>query len=262
MHPILFKIGPVQLYTYGALLATAFLAALYVATREAEREGIKSEFVADSGILIILSSILGARLFYIVFYDLQNTLANPRDLLKLQQTGRVFYGGFIFAAIAVIVHCKRKSVPIPLTMDIAAPGVALGQAIGRIGCLMSGCCYGKPAAVPWAIKIPHLDHFRHPTQVYESLATFAIFLVLIRFRRRKTGAGQVAWLYLMLYALTRFVIEFFRGDNPQILLGLTISQVLAALVLIGVLPFGYFVWRPKHREEVLAKGESEAGGKG
>lgn len=251
MHPILIKlgpffgIGPITLYTYGALLATAFLVAIYVAMRSAEREGVEPEFIADMGIIIVLSSIVGARLFYIVFYDLQGTLQHPRELLKLQQTGLVFYGGLIFAVGGGMVYCRLKHVSIPVVLDITAPSIALGQAIGRIGCFMSGCCYGKPSSVPWAVKFPLLSHPRHPTQIYESLMTFGIFLLLLWFRKRKTGAGQVAWLYFVLYAEGRFMLEFLRGDNLPVFFQLTISQVLSLLVLVVALPLGYFIWRPK-----------------
>ncbi len=245
MHPVLLRIGPVNLYTYGALLAIAFLVGIYLAMRAAEREGIEPELIADMGILGILSSILGARLFYIIFYDLRHTLENPGQLLKLQQTGLVFYGGLTFAVAAGIVFCRIKKVSVPLILDVAAPSIALGQSIGRIGCFMSGCCYGTPAGVPWAVKFPHLAHLRHPTQLYESLAAFAIFLALIWFRNRKTARGQVAWLYVTMYATARFAIEFVRGDNAQVVLGLTFSQVVSLLALTAFLPAGYFLWFSK-----------------
>lgn len=261
MHPVLLKIGPISLYTYGALLAVAFLVGIYLAMRAAEREGIKSEFVADMGILVILSAILGARLFYILFYDLQYTLEHPGELLKLQQTGLVFYGGIIFAVCAGIVFCKLRGVSIPVVMDVAAPSIALGQSIGRIGCFMSGCCYGAPTRVPWAVKFPNLDHLRHPTQLYESLATFGIFLALMWFRKRKTGPGQVAWLYAIMYAAARFMIEFVRGDNPQVLLGFTLSQVVSLLVLLAAFPLGYFIWFSKNNERSPGDAPAESGGR-
>jgi phosphatidylglycerol:prolipoprotein diacylglycerol transferase len=243
MHPILFKIGPFELYTYGAFLAIAFLTAIYLASREAQRVGLKPEFAADMGIIVILSAIVGSRLFYILFYNLEYTLQHPRELLRLQQTGLVFYGGLIFAVAAGIVYCRRNLVSIPLAMDIAAPSIAIGQAIGRIGCLMAGCCYGRPAlTVPWAIQFPHLEYPRHPTQVYESLATFAIFLVLFQFRKRKSRNGQVMWLYAVMYASARFVIEFFRGDNPHMLLGMTISQVISVLVLAAAAAAAFYLF--------------------
>lgn len=252
MHPILFRIGSFELYTYGALLAVAFLVAIYLGMRAAEREGLKTEFVADLGIVIILSSIVGARLFYILFYDLQYTLEHPAELLKLRQTGLVYYGGLIFAVGAGFLFCKWRRVSFPLALDIAAPSIAIGQAIGRIGCLMSGCCYGKPAWVLWAIKIPYLENPRHPTQIYESLATLAIFFGLTSFQKHKTRNGQVMWLYAVAYAGARFGLEFLRGDNPQILLGLTVSQVISVLVMIGAVPLAFFVWQPAAREQAHA----------
>jgi phosphatidylglycerol:prolipoprotein diacylglycerol transferase len=263
MHPILFKIGPVQLYTYGALLATAFIAGIYVAMRSAEKEGIKPEFIADLGILIILSSILGARLFYIVFYDLQNTLENPSQLFTFQQTGLVFYGGLILAIGAGVAFCRRKKVSVPVIMDVTAPSIALGQAIGRVGCFMSGCCYGAPTLAAWGVNFPHLDHARHPTQLYESLATFAIFLFLMFFRKRKTHVGQVMWLYVVMYAIARFALEFVRGDNLPVAFGLTVSQVVSLLALAAMVPLAYPVWfsgrvqQPRANDGKGCKGEKK-----
>ncbi len=242
MHPILVKIGPIQLYTYGALLATAFVAGIYVAMRSAEKEGIKPEFIADLGILIILSSIVGARLFYIIFYDFKNTLENPRGLFTLQQTGLVFYGGLILAVAAGVGFCIRRKVSVPVLMDVAAPSVALGQAIGRIGCFMSGCCYGAPTSAVWGVNFPHLDYARHPTQIYESLATFTIFLGLMFFRKRATRVGQVMWLYIVTYTIVRFTLEFFRGDNPLFAFGLTISQIVSIVALAAMALLAYPVW--------------------
>jgi phosphatidylglycerol:prolipoprotein diacylglycerol transferase len=242
MHPILFKIGPLQLYTYGALLAVAFLVAIFLASKEAERQGLDKSFASDMGVVVIVSSVIGARLFYILFYDLRYTLQHPTELLKLRQTGLVFYGGFIFAVAAGIIYTRLKRASIPVVLDIAAPSIAIGQAIGRIGCLMSGCCYGKPTWVPWGIKFPHVDYRVHPTQIYEALATFLIFLLLVWFRRHKTRDGQIAWLYMVTYAMARFVIEFFRGDNPHIAFGLTLSQIISVVALVAAVPLGYVVW--------------------
>jgi phosphatidylglycerol:prolipoprotein diacylglycerol transferase len=243
MHPILFNIGPFELYTYGAFLAIAFLAAIYLGMRETQRAGLKSELAADLGIVVIIASIIGARLFYIVFYDLRYTLAHPAELLKLRQTGLVYYGGLIAAVSAGLIYCRWKKAPLPIMFDVAAPSLALGQAIGRIGCFMSGCCYGKPTWVPWAVTFPHLEHPRHPTQLYEAFATFAIFLFLMWFRKKKTRNGQVALLYALLYAPARFAIEFFRGDNPHVLFGMTISQVISVLVLAGAVIVTLYFWR-------------------
>ena len=248
MHPILLKIGPIQLYTYGAFLATAFVLAIYLSMRSAEREGVSPGMIADLGIVVILSAIVGSRIFYIVFYDLRYTLEHPRELLTLQQTGLVFYGGFILALAASVIFLKVKKAPIAVVLDILAPALALGQSIGRIGCFMSGCCYGKPWAGALAVKFPHLDHLRHPTQIYESLAMFGIFLVLLWFRRRRTRVGQVALLYVLLYAPTRFGIEFLRGDNPEVFMGLTVSQVVSLLALAGALIAGAFLFSSKDGE--------------
>ncbi len=260
MHPILFRIGSFELYTYGAFLALAFLTAIFLATRRAEREGLSAEFVADMGIVIILCSIVGARLFFILFYDLSYTLENPGELFRLRQAGLVYYGGLIFAVLGGIVYCRLKNVSVPLVLDIAAPSVAIGQAIGRIGCFMSGCCYGEPALAPWAVKFPNLDQLRHPTQLYESFATFVIFLVLLWFWKRRKSTGQVAWLYAVLYAPARFFLEFFRGDNPPVLLGMTISQVISAAVLVFALTLGAVLWLPSGQRHVSTSEDKQKTG--
>lgn len=244
MHPVLFKIGPFELYTYGALLAAGFLVAIYLGMREAGRVGLKPEHAADMGIVIILSSIVGARLFYILFYDFTYTLAHPAELLRFRQTGLVFYGGLVFGVTGGIVYCIWKRVPVLLMMDVSAPSIAIGQAIGRIGCFMSGCCYGKPTWVSWAVKFPQFDQLRHPTQLYESFATFLIFLALMWFRKYKSRDGQVALLYVLMYAPARFIIEFFRGDNPQVLFGLTISQVIGIVAVVGAVLLAILVKAP------------------
>jgi phosphatidylglycerol:prolipoprotein diacylglycerol transferase len=254
MHPILFRIGPFELYTYGALLAVAFLVAIFLATRQAERVGLTADFIADLGIVVILSAVVGSRLFHILFYDLHYTLEHPRELLRVRQTGMVFYGGLIFAVAAGMIFCRVKRAPIMRVLDVAAPSIAIGQAIGRIGCFMSGCCYGEPTWVPWAVTFPGREYPRHPTQIYESLATLGIFFILVRFRKRTTGDGKTAWLYVVLYAVVRFALEFLRGDNPQVLFGLTISQVISVLALAGAVPFGYFVWTRASRGNARTDG--------
>lgn len=241
MHPILFRIGSFELYTYGAFLAIAFLVAIYLGMHETKRVGLKPELAADLGIVIIIAAIVGARIFYILFYDLHYTLEHPLELLKLRQTGLVYYGGLIFAVGAGLAYCKWKKAPLLLMLDVGAPSIAIGQAIGRIGCFMSGCCYGKPTWMPWAVKFPQLEYLRHPTQLYESIVVFAIFIALMWFRKNKTRNGQVALLYALLYAPARFTIEFFRGDNPQVLFGMTISQVVSVLIFAGAVLIGLYM---------------------
>lgn len=253
MHPILLKIGPFELYTYGAFLAMAFLAAIYLGMYETQRVGLKPELAADLGIVIIIASILGARVFYILFYDLHYTLEHPGELLKLRQTGLVYYGGLIFAVTAGIAYCRWKKAPLPLMLDVGAPSIALGQAIGRIGCFMSGCCYGAPTWVPWAVKFPHLEYPRHPTQLYESFATFAIFVTLMWYRKRKSRNGQVLVLYALLYAPARFIIEFFRGDNPSVLFGMTISQVISIAIMCVAVPAAIYFWHRTPEAEPAVK---------
>jgi len=234
------------------MLAIAFLAAIYLGMRETERVGLKPELAADLGIVIIIASIVGARFFYILFYDLHYTLEHPGELLKLRQTGLVYYGGLVFAVAFGLLYCKWKKAPLLLMFDVAAPSIALGQAIGRVGCFLSGCCYGKPTWVPWAVKFPHLEYYRHPTQLYEALAVLGIFVALMVFRKNKKRNGQVAILYALLYAPARFIIEIFRGDNPQVLFGLTISQVISAIILVAAAVLAVYLSRRNPEQQAIA----------
>ena len=213
MYPILFKIGPVQVYSYGVMLALAFLAAAFLAKRRASALGMKGDDILDLCVWLIVSGLIGGRLLFVLL-NLDYYRENPFDALKLWQGGLVWYGGLIAAVLATVIFLSAKKMPILKTCDLMAPYVALGQSIGRIGCFLNGCCYGKAG---------------HPTQLYESAAMFAVFLIL---RKRTPANGRTFFLYLILYSCIRFAIEFLRGDNPAVLMGLTISQLISVAIFV------------------------------
>jgi phosphatidylglycerol---prolipoprotein diacylglyceryl transferase len=246
MYPKLLEFGPVTLYTYGLLLAAAYLLGLKLAMVRAQARGLDHNRVLDLGIYIIISALVGAKLLLLIT-DFQTFRADPRELLTLARSGGVFYGGLILAVIVALWYIRRVGLPLWTTCDVFAPGIALGHVIGRFGCLFAGCCYGKETSVPWAITFHDpfaaanvgtpLDRPLHPTQLYEAGAeALILFVLLFTEKKGRPFAGRTFWLYMLLYAVSRFVIEFYRGDERGTVGMFSTSQfislVLAPLALV------------------------------
>jgi phosphatidylglycerol:prolipoprotein diacylglycerol transferase len=240
MHPILFGAGPLTIYTYGVLLAAAYLFGLQLARVRAKARGLDANRILDLGIYIIISALIGAKLLLLVT-DFRTFSANPRELLTLARSGGVFYGGLILAVTVALVYIRRIGLPLWTTCDVFAPGIALGHVIGRFGCLFAGCCYGKETHVPWAITFH--DSFAnanvgtplnvplHPTQIYEAGAEALILIVLLATERKgRPYPGRTFWLYMLLYAISRFIIEFFRGDERGMVGIFSTSQFISLLL--------------------------------
>ena len=193
MHPILFEIGGFPVYTYGLLLAAAYLLGLQFALMRARTRGLDANRVMDLGIWIIVSALVGAKLLLLIV-DFDKFSRNPADLLNLVRSGGVFYGGLIAAVSVALWYLWRHRMPVWTVTDVFAPGIALGHVIGRLGCLFAGCCFGKPTNVPWAITF-HSEFAAqnvgtplgiplHPTQLYEAGAELLILGFLLLTERR------------------------------------------------------------------------------
>jgi phosphatidylglycerol---prolipoprotein diacylglyceryl transferase len=250
MFPKLISIGSFFIPTYGTLVAIGFLAALWVVTRLAKRAKLPSERVTNLAIYCALAGLAGAKLFMILF-DFKSYWNDPRSLFSLStlQAAGVYQGGFVVAFAVALLYMRRQHLPVLATCDVFAPGIALGQAIGRIGCLSAGCCWGVETHVPWAITFHNpqaadltgvpLGTPLHPTQLYESIADALIFLFLyLRIARAHTAGAILGW-YLTLYSAARFVIEFFRFHEQGLHSGLSYTQWIslatlgAGLILLG-----------------------------
>ncbi|MCR4374069.1 MAG: prolipoprotein diacylglyceryl transferase [Acidobacteria bacterium] len=243
MHPILFEIGGWPVYSYGVLLAAAYLIGLQLGVVRARRAGVDPARIMDLGIYLIIAALVGAKLM-LVAVDFDYFRQNPGEILSLVRAGGVFYGGLI-AAVAVGLWLVRKyKLPVWSTADLMAPGIALGHVVGRFGCLMAGCCYGRPTDVPWAITFTDpaaaanvgtpLGIPLHPTQMYDAGAELIILgLLLFTERKGRRFAGRTFWAYLLLYGISRFVIEFYRGDINRGTIGgaLSTSQFISALLV-------------------------------
>src|SRR5215831_4867025 len=194
----------------------------------------------DLGIYIIISALVGAKLLLLVT-DFQTFKANPAELLNLFREAGVYYGGLIVAVVVALLYIRHVGLPLWTTCDVFAPAIALGHVVGRFGCFFAGCCFGKATNVPWAITFTDpfaaanvgtpLNVPLHPTQLYEAGAELLILIVLLGTERKgKPFAGRTFWLYMLLYAVSRFIIEFFRGDERGAVGVLSTSQFISVIL--------------------------------
>ena len=244
------ELGPFTLHTYGVVLAMGFLVGLWVAHWQAKRAGLDAGRIADMAVYVLIAGLVGAKLM-LVAVEWRTTYSRMglRELLwSVVQSGGVFYGGLLGGLLVALYFARRYALPVWATADALAPGVVIGQSIGRLGCFAAGCCWGRPASVPWAVTFTNvyaarnvgtpIDTPLHPSQIYESLATFLIFAVLVWIAPRKRFHGQVLVAYLVLYSTARFALEYFRGDAGRGFIGpLSTSQALAIVLVLlaGVL---------------------------
>ncbi len=251
MHPVLFEIGSLKIYSYGVLVAIGFLAAIRVAAGEIGRRGMDIEKFYDLAFWLVLGAIVGSRLFHVlVFRD--TYVRDPLEILRLWNGGLVFYGGFLGAVAAAVVFLRRHRIPFLPVADAGALGIPLGLFFGRLGCTAAGCCFGKPSAVPWAVtftdpaSLAPLYVPLHPTQLYEARAALAIFAFLYMMRKRFKTPGMLLWTMLILYGIARSLLEIFRDDPRGFLGPLSESQLVsAALVLYAVASIGVHQLRNK-----------------
>jgi phosphatidylglycerol:prolipoprotein diacylglycerol transferase len=247
VHPILFELGPLTIYSYGVLLAAAYLIGLGMAARRARHAGLDANKVLDLGIWVIIAALVGAKaLLFIVDFD--QFTSSWQEFTTLLRSGGVFYGGLIAAILVCVYQLRKHRLPLWTSGDLFAPGIALGYMVGRLGCLLAGCCFGKQTDVAWAITFTDpvanlnvgtpLNVPLHPTQLYESAAGLAIFLALIALERRgRAFPGRTFWLFVLFYSVSRFVIEFFRGDDRGMPLEWMSTSQLISLVLFPLSVF-------------------------
>ena len=257
MFPELFHLGPITIYTYGVLLAASYLLGLRLAMWRATRAGLDANRVLDLGIYIIIAALIGAKLLLVVT-DFDEFKRDPSAILSLARSGGVFYGGLILAVAAAFWYIAKHRLPFWKTCDVFAPGIALGHVTGRLGCLAAGCCYGRPTTVAWAITFTNplaranvgtpLGIPLHPTQLYESAAELLILIVLLWTERKgRPFAGRTFWLYMLLYAVSRYIIEIYRGD-PRGSVGIFSTSQLISLIL-APLAIAMLVWLSRSTPE-------------
>jgi phosphatidylglycerol---prolipoprotein diacylglyceryl transferase len=276
MYPELFRIGSFTLYTYGVFLALAFLCAIMLTVRLAARDGLPREKIYDLSLWMLLASLLGSKVLMLIVEPQYRP--DPMHLFTLDflRSGGVFYGGLIGAILAGYFLMRRYNLPWWKTADACAPGIALGNVLGRQGCFAAGCCWGTPTTLPWGVRFTELGHqitgvptdvYLHPAQLYESFAMLVVFGVLLWVHKHRRFNGQVILLYVLLYSIVRFANEFVRDNKRSDVLGLTaltglsISQLISILIGIAALVLLIIRWRKTNadaKSEVVASRAAHA----
>ncbi|MGE0862428.1 MAG: prolipoprotein diacylglyceryl transferase [Vicinamibacterales bacterium] len=241
MHPILFSAGPITIYSYGVLLAGAYLAGLWLAVRRARAAGIDGNRIMDLLIWVIISALVGAKALLFVV-DFEHFTSSWEEFTTLLRSGGVFYGGLIAAILVTIYQLRKHRLALWPSADLFAPGIALGYMVGRLGCLMAGCCYGKPTDVAWAITFTDpaasfnvgtpLNVALHPTQLYESAAGLVLLVAMLLIEKRPGSfPGRTFWSFAFMYSVLRFIIEFFRGDDRGLVFDMLSTSQFISVVL-------------------------------
>ncbi len=268
MQSVLIQFGPLTIHWYGVMMAAGFVAGIANWIMLGRRHGRNSQYCADLMFWIMVAGILGARTAY-VLENWSEYAANPLSIVRLDQGGLIFYGGFVAAGVAIVLYARVRRERIVPLMDFVLTSLPLAHALGRIGCFLNGCCFGNCTSRALGVAFPkgsppwiahysagQIDQFAevslpvHPVQLYEAGYNALIYAVLVLVFRRSRYVGSVSIVYLLLYALGRFALEFLRGDRADRLAvgGLSIAQFVSlfvfvvGMVLLGVLS----TKRPEH----------------
>jgi phosphatidylglycerol:prolipoprotein diacylglycerol transferase len=258
IYPLTFQLGFLELTGYGLMMMVGFLMAGWVLQRELRRRELNEEYASDIVVAGVIGGIVGAKLWYVVLTQDLGALAS--------RSGLVWYGGFIGGTLAVYLNGLRQRVPTRFTMDLVAPGLAIGYALGRVGCFMVQDDYGRPTNLPWGMRFPEglppttahrlnadfgipipegmnpLDVVAvHPTQLYETAAMMVAFWVLWRLRDHGRGTGWLMGAYLLFAGTERFLVEFLRAKDDRILAGFTVAQLTSVVIAaVGVMIMARF----------------------
>jgi phosphatidylglycerol:prolipoprotein diacylglycerol transferase len=253
MHPVLFHIGSLPIYTYGVLVATGFLVGLFYARFQASKVGLNPDLVWNFAIYGILIALVSSKL-WLLASEWDYYVANPSQILSIAtwQSAGTFYGGVVGGIVWTIVFTRITKLPVLAVLDLCAAPLALGHAIGRIGCFVAGCCYGKPTSLPWGVRFTSpiaariagtpLNISLHPTQLYEAAAELVNFLLLVWLGTRQKFSGQLIGAFFILYGIERGTIEFLRADPGRTMMfheTVSVMQMMSlALIFVGAL-----LWR-------------------
>lgn len=257
MFPTLFHIDSYAVHSYGFFIALGYLVALAISTHAGRLEGIAGSRFTDLAFIAISSGLVGGRILF-VLTNLKYFLSSPLEILYIWQGGLVFFGGLVAAIPAILLYVHKTKLPVYKTLDILTLGLVIGHAFGRIGCLGAGCCHGAICTLPWGVKMysdmiePSLRGMPiHPTQLYEAIALFVLFIFLWRVWRKGSFDGQVSFLYLMLYSVIRSVIEVFRGDSVR---GFVVPNLISTSQAISILVFLMALWlyQKQHKRSAIS----------
>jgi len=256
MHPILFQWGPFEFRSYGLMLSLSFILGIYWTLRRAERRGIERPYIIELSVIVILCAIAGARLLWVLTH-VQHFQGRWLDTFNpLQSTGKIgisgltLLGGFILSLAAIFIYCRIRQIPFFRLMDAAAPCMALGIALTRIGCFLNGCCFGKPGDLPWCLVFPFfspagsvLQGLRlHPTQLYSALYGIVILIILMVSERRARPDGFLTGMFLISYGIFRMAVDFIRYYESSVqfsLMGIRLN--VNQIICIGMIVAGFII---------------------
>ncbi len=249
MHPELAHWGLIHIRSYGVMLALAFLAGTWLGLREAKRLALDEDKLINVILIVLIASVLGARALYVMEH-IQEFRREWGSVIALWQGGLTLYGGIVGGAAAGLIAARRFGLPMWTVADALTPSLALGASIGRVGCYLNGCCYGRPTSLPWGVHFP-ADSFAglefgnaavHPSQLYFAAAGLALFALTWWLRRRFGVPGTLFWTFIVLFALVRIPLDMTRVYEPEATLlhlrafEVTESQLSSlALALFGTL---------------------------
>lgn len=235
LKPVLFSIFKLNVYGYGTMMAIAIFVALLLLEYRSKKRNYDEDSILNMSIITIICGILGGKLLYLIT-EIKNIAQNP-DILKNIGAGFVIYGAIIGGALGVFYYSKRKKWNVFKVFDLVIPSVALAQGIGRIGCFLSGCCYGKATTLPWGVEFKNSLYapsgvLRHPTQIYSSIFDILLAVFLLQYDKKKRKEGRVFALYVIIYSVGRFLVEFLR-DDPRGSVGVfSTSQFISIITLV------------------------------
>lgn len=258
MNPVIY--GPIR--WYGVLTALGFLLGIWIAARLAKKSGLSSDVIVNLGFIAMVAGILGARIFYVIA-NWGEFASNPLEIIRVDHGGLVFYGGFIGAALAMIGYGYWKKLPKGAYADTLAVGVPLGHALGRIGCFLNGCCWGRTCALPWGVTFPvDSEVFRHqlsqapmlmkplpvhPTQLYEAAGLLFLCALMWWWFNKGTFKHRLMWMYVVLYGTLRFGVEIVRDDEPHWIFSRFTNAQGVAMVMIIVGAIALYLTQPKEK---------------
>jgi phosphatidylglycerol:prolipoprotein diacylglycerol transferase len=261
-------LGGIKVFGYGTMLFLAFLGSMNLAAWRARREKLDPELIYDLALWVFVGGLVGARLFYVIQYW-GDRIRSFADIFKIWEGGIVLYGSIMGGTAAFFLYRALRPFPLRPLLDVVAPSLALGIALGRLGCFLNGCCYGDLCEeIPWAVSFPRYsppwsDQFArglidrntpwslpvHPTQLYSAIDGMVLLLLLSAYFPIRRRDGEVMALLMVTYPITRFLIEYLRSDEGVFVLGLTISQTISIFVFLAGLLFWFGLSRSPARRE-------------
>ncbi|MCY6959208.1 prolipoprotein diacylglyceryl transferase [Clostridium brassicae] len=242
MKPILFEVFGIKVYGYGFMITIGIIFALVLLNKRSRTRGYDEDKLWDMAIFTIISGVIGGKILYILT-DFNYIKSNPIAIIKEFGSGFVIYGAIIGGVLGIVIYCRRKKWSILKTIDLVAPSVALAQGFGRIGCFLAGCCYGRETHLPIGVIFKESpfapNHITlHPTQLYSSMFDFGLALFLLWYDKKERKNGKVFSMYVIIYSVGRFIVEFLRNDPRGTVGILSTSQFIAIFTLvIGLILF-------------------------